>query len=153
MAVLEDFSLTVHRGEFVSLVGPSGCGKSTILNLIAGFAHPTHGTVRAGGRPVTHPGPATGGGGPTVLIASSRSGAWTARSCACGRHLRGFPSLRRTATTPPGADAVGWRRTGRCCSGVLCHTVLGRGGCPYARRHPTFGSAGRNSAASIRVHP
>ncbi|WP_327151085.1 ABC transporter ATP-binding protein [Nocardia sp. NBC_01329] len=60
MAVLEDFSLTVNRGEFVSLVGPSGCGKSTILNLIAGFAHPTRGTVRAGGRPVTHPGPDRG---------------------------------------------------------------------------------------------
>ena len=33
--VLEDVSLTVAPGEFISLVGPSGCGKSTLLQIIA----------------------------------------------------------------------------------------------------------------------
>jgi NitT/TauT family transport system ATP-binding protein len=36
-AVLEDISLTVDEGKFVSIVGPSGCGKSTLLNVIAGI--------------------------------------------------------------------------------------------------------------------
>jgi NitT/TauT family transport system ATP-binding protein len=44
-AVLQDVSLTVAEGEFVSLLGASGCGKSTLLALIAGLERPTAGTV------------------------------------------------------------------------------------------------------------
>ena len=43
-------ALTIKSGQFFTFVGPSGCGKSTLLNLIAGFDHPTTGTVRAGAR-------------------------------------------------------------------------------------------------------
>jgi NitT/TauT family transport system ATP-binding protein len=53
-------SLCVHRGNFVCLLGPSGCGKSTLLNLIAGFIHPTEGTVLFDGRKVEKPGPDRG---------------------------------------------------------------------------------------------
>ncbi|HWJ65268.1 MAG TPA: ABC transporter ATP-binding protein [Nocardioides sp.] len=35
--IVEDFSLTINKGEFVTMVGPSGCGKSTTLNAIAGL--------------------------------------------------------------------------------------------------------------------
>jgi NitT/TauT family transport system ATP-binding protein len=42
---LEDMSLDVMRGEFVSLLGPSGCGKSTALRIIAGLGEPTAGQV------------------------------------------------------------------------------------------------------------
>jgi len=42
---LDDVSLRVAGGEFISLIGPSGCGKTTILRLIAGLAEPTAGTV------------------------------------------------------------------------------------------------------------
>lgn len=45
--VLSDVSLTVHPGEFVSLIGPSGCGKSTILRLTAGLDTPSSGTVQS----------------------------------------------------------------------------------------------------------
>ncbi|SDW73374.1 thiamine transport system ATP-binding protein [Haloarcula vallismortis] len=50
---VEDLSLSVHEGEFFTLVGPSGCGKTTTLRLIAGFEDPTRGEVRFGGESVT----------------------------------------------------------------------------------------------------
>ncbi|MCZ2495429.1 ATP-binding cassette domain-containing protein [Xylophilus sp. Kf1] len=56
VVALEDVSITVARNEFVCLLGPSGCGKSTLLNMIAGFDHPTTGTVSVGGQVVTRPG-------------------------------------------------------------------------------------------------
>jgi ABC-type sugar transport system ATPase subunit len=42
---VEDLSLEIVTGEFVSLLGPSGCGKSTTLAMIAGFEAPTAGTI------------------------------------------------------------------------------------------------------------
>jgi NitT/TauT family transport system ATP-binding protein len=42
---VEDVSLSIAPGEFVSLLGPSGCGKSTLLNVFAGFQKPTRGQV------------------------------------------------------------------------------------------------------------
>jgi NitT/TauT family transport system ATP-binding protein len=49
---VEDVSLDVGNGEFVSIVGPSGCGKSTLLALIAGLVPLTAGRVLLDGRPV-----------------------------------------------------------------------------------------------------
>ena len=43
---LQDVSLTVEAGEFISLIGPSGCGKSTLMRVIADLIHPTSGDVR-----------------------------------------------------------------------------------------------------------
>ena len=42
---LEDFSLEVRRGEFLTLLGPSGSGKTTILRLVAGFEQPQSGQI------------------------------------------------------------------------------------------------------------
>lgn len=42
---LEDMSLDIGQGEFVSLLGPSGCGKSTVLRIIAGLGDTTSGEV------------------------------------------------------------------------------------------------------------
>ena len=42
---LEDISLTISYGEFVTVVGPSGCGKSTLIKLIAGFSPPSGGRI------------------------------------------------------------------------------------------------------------
>ncbi|MGW7443377.1 ABC transporter ATP-binding protein [Kitasatospora sp. NPDC054795] len=50
--VLDDITLDVAPGEFVTLLGASGCGKSTLLNLVAGLDAPTAGDIQVpGGRP------------------------------------------------------------------------------------------------------
>ncbi|MBN1427257.1 MAG: ABC transporter ATP-binding protein [Anaerolineae bacterium] len=50
---LDNVTLTIHRGETVSVIGPSGCGKSTLLRIIAGLMQPTSGEVLYDGRPVS----------------------------------------------------------------------------------------------------
>lgn len=50
--VVEDFNLTVKRGEFVTFLGPSGCGKTTTLRMIAGFDKPTEGELLLNGKDI-----------------------------------------------------------------------------------------------------
>jgi iron(III) transport system ATP-binding protein len=50
---VDDVSLEVAAGEFLTLLGPSGCGKTTTLRMIAGFEQPTSGRVVVGDRDVS----------------------------------------------------------------------------------------------------
>jgi putative ABC transport system ATP-binding protein len=50
---LDDVSLHIKNGEFVSLMGASGTGKSTLLNLIAGIDHPDEGSIAIAGTDIT----------------------------------------------------------------------------------------------------
>jgi putative ABC transport system ATP-binding protein len=49
---LSDISLTIERGEYVSIAGPSGCGKSTLLSILGLLDTPTRGTYLLNGRQV-----------------------------------------------------------------------------------------------------
>jgi putative spermidine/putrescine transport system ATP-binding protein/spermidine/putrescine transport system ATP-binding protein len=51
--VVDDISLNIRQGEFITLLGPSGCGKTTTLRLIAGFEFPDSGSVTVAGTDVT----------------------------------------------------------------------------------------------------
>jgi len=55
--VLKDISLTVNKGEYVSIIGHSGCGKTTLLNIVAGLVPITTGAVLLENREVNEPGP------------------------------------------------------------------------------------------------
>ncbi|MQB35473.1 ABC transporter ATP-binding protein [Agrobacterium tumefaciens] len=57
LTVVKDVSLSVGRGEFVSVLGPSGSGKTTILMAIAGFVGLSGGSIHLGGRNVTDTAP------------------------------------------------------------------------------------------------
>jgi len=54
---LQDIDLDVAQREFVAILGPSGCGKSTLLNMVAGFDHPTRGSVKVEGEAIAQPSP------------------------------------------------------------------------------------------------
>ncbi len=58
--IVEDFTLNVAEGEFVSVIGHSGCGKSTVLSMIAGLSQPTGGGIVLAGREVIDAGPDRG---------------------------------------------------------------------------------------------
>ncbi len=51
---VDDLSLSIEKGEFVSLLGPSGCGKTTTLQMIAGLQDPTAGRIHLDGEDITH---------------------------------------------------------------------------------------------------
>ncbi|MBV7483457.1 ABC transporter ATP-binding protein [Bordetella sp. BOR01] len=61
LQVVRGIDLAIEKGEFVSLLGPSGCGKTTTLQMIAGFAEVSAGTIELDGRDITHAKPNTRG--------------------------------------------------------------------------------------------
>ncbi len=58
--IIENLNIEINERDFTVLVGASGCGKSSILNLIAGFIHPTSGSIKVNNQKVKEPGPERG---------------------------------------------------------------------------------------------
>ena len=52
VVAVDDLSLTIERGSFLTLLGPSGCGKTTVLRMIAGLEEPDAGDILIDGKPV-----------------------------------------------------------------------------------------------------
>ena len=57
---LENVSLKIKRGEFISIIGASGCGKTTLLRSIAGLDKPDSGSIVMDDHPITKPDPERG---------------------------------------------------------------------------------------------
>lgn len=85
--VLDDISLDVAPGEFVTLLGASGCGKSTLLNLVAGLDRPTTGSIE------------TPGGRPALMFQEHALFPWltAGRNIELALRLRGVPRPQRRA--------------------------------------------------------
>ncbi len=106
VAALDGCTFTVPEGEFVTLLGPSGCGKSTALDLVAGFTHPTAGTVSVGGRAVERPGPDR-----AVVFQDTALFPWlrVEDNIAFGLRVAGLPDAAVRATVDGLLERVGLR--------------------------------------------
>lgn len=58
--IVQDFTLSIPKGEFVSVIGHSGCGKSTVLSMVAGLNDITAGGIILAGKELAGPGPDRG---------------------------------------------------------------------------------------------
>jgi NitT/TauT family transport system ATP-binding protein len=88
---LDDISLTVQDGEFVSIVGPSGCGKTTLLRIMAGLEMPSHGRIE------THRSGASTGPINSMVFQEHSLYPWlrVIDNVAFGLEMRGIPKAER----------------------------------------------------------
>ncbi|MCP3477580.1 ABC transporter ATP-binding protein [Bradyrhizobium sp. CCGUVB1N3] len=105
--VVDDFSLAVERGEFISFLGPSGCGKTTTLQMIAGFLEPSRGAIRLEGRDLTKVHPAKRGLGIVFQSYALFPHMTAAENVAFGLEMRGVPRDKRAERVRAALAMVG----------------------------------------------
>ena len=101
---LKDASLSIRKGEFITLIGASGCGKSTLLRIIAGFEKPTSGDALMWGTPIDGPGSLRG-----MVFQDYALFPWLSvrDNIAFGPVSRGLPKPDVTQTTERFIEMVG----------------------------------------------
>jgi putative spermidine/putrescine transport system ATP-binding protein len=95
MAV-HDVTLSIEKGEFVSLLGPSGCGKTTTLQMIAGLVDPTSGRITLDGRDITREKPNRRGLGVVFQSYALFPHMTVAQNVAFGLEMRRVSKAERT---------------------------------------------------------
>jgi putative spermidine/putrescine transport system ATP-binding protein len=89
---VNDVSIDIERGEFVTLLGPSGSGKTTTLMMIAGFEDPTSGTIELNGQDLTRSKPYERNIGMVFQNYALFPHMTVARNVAFPLRMRGFPN-------------------------------------------------------------
>jgi NitT/TauT family transport system ATP-binding protein len=101
---INDLSLTVKDGEFLTVLGPSGCGKTTLLRIIAGLEGWDAGSIQIDGKPLKGPGPER-----AMVFQSFALLPWATilQNVAFGLDLRGVPKKTREERAHTLIDMVG----------------------------------------------
>src|SRR5215468_12132663 len=104
---VDDLSLVVDKGEFVTLLGPSGCGKTTTLQMIAGFADVTSGNIRLEGRDLLAVKPARRGLGIVFQSYALFPHMTVAENVAFGLEMQGVAAAERARRVGDTLELVG----------------------------------------------
>jgi len=92
---VDDVSLEIRAGEFITFLGPSGCGKTTLLRMIAGFETPSAGQVLLAGRDVTREPPYKRDVNQVFQSYAIFPHLTVAENIAFGLRMRGVPAAER----------------------------------------------------------
>jgi putative spermidine/putrescine transport system ATP-binding protein len=104
---VDQLTLAVGKGEFVSLLGPSGCGKTTTLQMIAGFHPPTSGVIALEGHDLTAVKPAQRGLGIVFQSYALFPHMTAAQNVAFGLEMQGVARAEREARVKQTLALVG----------------------------------------------
>jgi putative spermidine/putrescine transport system ATP-binding protein len=104
---VDGLTVSVEKGEFVSLLGPSGCGKTTTLQMIAGFVEPTSGAIRLEGRDLLAVRPAKRGLGIVFQSYALFPHMTVVENVAFGLEMQGVAAAERTKRVAETLELVG----------------------------------------------
>lgn len=103
---VNDMTLSVERGEFISLLGPSGCGKTTTLQMIAGLLPPTSGKIILDGKDITSTAPNKRGLGIVFQTYALFPHMTANENVAFGLEMRGVGKVERLERARSALDQV-----------------------------------------------
>ena len=106
-AAVDELSLSVEKGEFVSLLGPSGCGKTTTLQMIAGFVAPSSGAISLEGKDLLAVKPSQRGLGIVFQSYALFPHMTAAENVAFGLEMQGIGREERRKRVAEALDLVG----------------------------------------------
>jgi sulfonate transport system ATP-binding protein len=101
---LQDFSLSIGKGELVAVIGGSGCGKSTLLRLLSGLEGPTQGEISLEGRLLTEPDSLV-----NIVFQEPRLFSWLTVADNIGFGLRHLASSERDEQVSAALEKIGLR--------------------------------------------